>query len=241
MATASPDPRVGGNFLFARQAFGYLELAARTASTSNGEFWLGRFAEYLADRDPRYFALLPGAVPVPRADDFALPTLPTVPAERQLLSALYDMSRHGLAHIYQQTPVDLADGKQWQISFTGVMPGKLWEHAGCRDRRYGHLSYRIGPVEGRVYLVICPDVLMADLEFAARAAAIFSQHNRPEYLSRPRPRPQGRPRRSSAPAPQVYEFTSDQLIAALDHAKLPLMPWPSTVAGDTSPEAEASA
>jgi hypothetical protein len=239
MATASPDSRVGGNFMFARQAFGYLELAARTASTSHGDFWLSRFAGYLADRDPRYFAPLPGAVPLPRRDEFTLPALSAVPADRQLLAALYDTSRHGLAHIYQQTPVDLADGKQWQVTFTGVTPGELWEDAGGHDRRERHLSYMIGPVEGRVYLVIRPDVLLADVEFAARAAAIFSQYNVPEYLSRPRRRPRGGRRRSPASVQRVYNFTSDELIAALDRAGLPQLPWPSTVIDGPKPSAEA--
>jgi hypothetical protein len=241
MASASPDSRVGGNFMFARQAFGYLELAARTASTGHDDYWLSRFGGYLADRDPRYFAPLPGAVPLPRPDEFTLPAVPTVPAERQLLAALYDMSRHGLAHIYQQTPVDLADGKQWQITFTGVTPGELPRDAGGNNRRYRHLSYTIGPVEGRVYLVLRPEVLLADLEFAARAAAIFSQYNVPEYLSRPRRGPLGPRHRSPASQQPVYDFSSDQLVAALDHAGLPQMPWPSTVVDGPAPSAEALA
>lgn len=229
MAAASPDPSVGGNFMFARQAFGYLELAARTATTGGDDFWLSRFAGYLADRDPRYFALLPGAVPRPRADDFVLPAAPGKPPERQLLAALYDMSRHGLAHLYQQTPVDLADGKQWQVTFTGVSPGEFWKDAGGHDRRQRHLSYMIGPVERRVYLIVCPDVFLADLEFAARAAAIFSQYNVPEYLSRPR-RSSSRPeRRSRSLVEPVYAFTSDQLAGALDSAGLPQGPWPATL------------
>ena len=101
MATGSPDPAVGGNFMFARQAFSYLELAARTASNDGGAFWLDRLASYLRDRDPRYFAELPGPVPLPRADEFVLPGISSVPAERQLLAALFDTSRHGLAHLYQ--------------------------------------------------------------------------------------------------------------------------------------------
>jgi hypothetical protein len=240
MATGSPDPRVGGNFMFARQALGYLELAARTASNAGDAFWLERLAGYLADQDRRYFALLPGAVPLPRADDFALPAAPTVPPERQLLAALFDMSRHGLSHIYQQTPVDLADGKQWQTTFTGVHPGALWRDAGSTERRASHLSYRIGPREGRIYLLVSPDVLLADLEWAARASDLFSQYNVPEYLFRPaRRRHHGSSGRR--PANASYGFSSDELVEALDTAGLPRLPWPETVIDGPVPSASALA
>jgi hypothetical protein len=33
---------------------------------------------------------------------------------------------------------------------------------------------------------VSPDVLLADLEFAARAAGLFWQYNVPKYLARPR-------------------------------------------------------
>jgi hypothetical protein len=240
MATGSPDPRVGGNFMFARQAFGYLELASRTASNDGTAFWLDRFASYLADRDRRYFAELPGAVPLPRADDFVLPAASGRPPERQLLAALFDMSRHGLAHIYQQTPVDLADGKQWQITFTGVYPGALWEDAGSTARRDLHLSYRVGPREGRVYLIVSPDVLLADLEFAARAAGLLSQYNVPEYLARPR-RPLGHRRRLAAKPEPVYAFTRDALTASLDAAGMPRRGWPVDVSDGAVPSASAPA
>lgn len=240
MATGSPEPRVGGNFMFARQAFGYLELAARTASNDGASFWLDRVATYLEDRDPRYFAELPGAVPLPRLDEFVLPAISSVPAERQLLAALFDMSRHGLSHIYQQTPVDLLDAKQWQITFTGVYPGALWQSAGSAARRDLHLKYRVGPREGRVYLIVSPDVLLSDLEFAARAAGLFSQYNVPEYLARPRPR-RRRPQRQAVGPQSTYAFTRDALVASLDAAGLRRLEWPDTVSDAPVPSANALA
>jgi len=150
------------------------------------------------------------------------------------------MSRHGLAHIYQQTPADLADGKQWQITFTGVYPGALWRDAGSTGRRDFHLSYRVGPGEGRVYLIVSPDVLLADLEFAARAAGLFSQYNAPKYLSRPR-RPVRRPRRLAAKLEPVYAFTRDLLTASLDAAGLRRREWPGTVSDGPRPSANALA
>jgi hypothetical protein len=225
MATCSHEPTVGGNFMFARQAFAYLELASRTASNAGDSFYLDRFAGYLADRDPRYFTELPGAVPLPRSDDFRLPAVPGVAPDRQLLAALFDMSRHGLAHLYQQTPVDLTDGKQWQTTFTGVGRGDLMRYAGTSARRRTHLSYRVGPREGRVYLIIAPDVLLADLEFGARAAAIFSQYLAPRYLARPRPATK-RSARDRVPQPAPYAFTSQSLIETLDRRGFPHLEWP---------------
>jgi hypothetical protein len=82
MCECSREPGVGGNFMFARQAFAYLELAARTASPSDE--LLARFARFLADRGPRYFTELPSAVPLPGAR-FRLPPLPRVQPEHQCL------------------------------------------------------------------------------------------------------------------------------------------------------------
>ena len=64
MAACSPDPRVGGNFLFARQAFAYLELTSRTASGFDTDAYLDAFAQFLRERDSRYFTRLPGTVPL---------------------------------------------------------------------------------------------------------------------------------------------------------------------------------
>jgi hypothetical protein len=160
MATCSRDKEVGGNFMFARQAFAYLELAARTAS-NGGSGYLDAFAGYLADCDPRYFTLLPGRVPSPSQRDFRLPAVRVRPANHQLLAALFDMSRHGLAHLYQQTPVDLPDGNQWMTAFTGAEPGCLMSAVDHPARRARHLGYLMTPSESRVYIVICPDVLLA--------------------------------------------------------------------------------
>jgi hypothetical protein len=224
MCACSAEPGVGGNFMFARQAFGYLELAARTASRSDDR--LERFARFLADRDPRYFTELPGGVPLPGTSDLRLPAFPGVAPERQLLAAVFDMSRHGLAHLYQQTPVDLDDGKQWMTTFTGVEPGHVMADAGSTARRAAHLAYRLGPVEGRIYRIICPDVLLADLEWAARLAPIFSQYLAPDYLVRPRRQQRLRqPRRQALPTP--YAFSSTALIEALEANGHPCLAWPA--------------
>lgn len=211
--------------MFARQALAYLELAARTASRTDER--LTRFARFLADRESRYFTELPADVPMPRTAEFQLPSLPGVRGERQLLAALFDMSRHGLAHLYQQTPVDLSDGKQWMTTFTGAGPGLLMDQASSPERRAAHLSYRVSPVEGRVYLVVCPDVLLADLQWAASLAAIFSQYLTPDYLTRPR-RGRETPRIGPPATKTPYAFSSVALIDALGAHGHPQVPWPET-------------
>lgn len=223
MATASPDPHVGGNLMFARQALAYLELASRTASSDETKAYLDRFADRLADCDGRYFTPLPAVVPLPRADDFLLPASPSHPANLQLLAGLFDSTRHGLAHLSQQTPVHLTDGKIWMVSFTGVQPGRLMTETPSTSDRKGHLAYRVSP-HGHVYLVVLPDILLADVRFAARLAAIFSQYLAPEYLQRPRP--SGPRKRGGSAAPPPYQFSSAQLIASLELGGHERLPWP---------------
>lgn len=212
----------GGNFMFARQAFTYLELAARTASTNDA--CLIRFAQFLAARDRRYFTTLPAPVPTP-SSEFRLPAIPGVPPQRQLLTAIFDMSRHGLAHLYQQTPVDLADSKQWITTFMGASHGRVMADANTTARRDRHLSYSLGASSGRVHIYVRPDVLLADLVWAAALAPVFSQDLVPHYLYRPRrksPRPVG-------PKPaKPYAFTSSALVEALTQGGHPEVPWPGS-------------
>jgi hypothetical protein len=220
MATCSPDDRVGGNLMFGRQALAYLELASRTASAHDTTTYIDAFGVRLRDSEARYFTALPGDVPVPR--DFRLPASAVGPPERQLLSAVFDTARHGLAHLSQQIPVHLTDNKIWMVTFTGVQKDEPMSEELPGRRRDAHLTFRVSP-KGHVYLIVCPDVLMADLIWAARLAAIFSKYLAPEYLERPRTARRSRtPSRSSA----GYSFSSSDLIVALESGGHPRRPWP---------------
>jgi hypothetical protein len=214
MASCSPEPTVGGNLMFARQALAYLELACRTASSHNTNIYLERFGTRLAERDGRYFTVLPSSVPLPRDDDLRLPAAPERPANVQLLAALFDTARHGLAHLSQQIPVRLSDDKIWRVSFTGVQPGEHMSETLPAERRDGHLAFTVSP-KGHIRLVVRPDVLLTDLRWAARGAAIFSQFLAPRYPERPRPSRQ-RVRDSSYRPHQDYSFSSAQLASALE-------------------------
>jgi hypothetical protein len=222
MATCSLDPMVGGNLMFARQALAYLELACRTAGSHDTNSYLENFSRRLAECDARYFTALPGQVPLPRADDLQLPAAPGRPADVQLMAALFDTARHGLAHLSQQIPVRLTDDKIWMASFTGVQPGNLMSETLPAARRDGHLAFMVSP-KGHTYLVVRPDVLLADLRWAARLAAIFSQYLAPEYLERPRsPRQRNRDRQHQ---PAAYRFSSVELVSALEAGGHVRRPW----------------
>jgi hypothetical protein len=199
--------------MFARQALAYLELACRTASSHDDHSYIDNFGTRLAECDPRYFTALPGSVPLPRGDDLRLPAASERPAELQLMAALFDTARHGLAHLSQQIPVRLTDDKIWMASFTGVRSGEPMSEELPVARRAGHLTFTVSP-NGHVYLVVCPDALMADLRWAARLAAIFSKYLTPDYPQRPRPRRQRR--RGHARLPPAYNFSSAELISALE-------------------------
>jgi hypothetical protein len=219
MARCNPTPETGGDFMFARQTLAYFELACRTGSGYPSDAYLDDFAKRLAERDRRYFTELPGPVPLLRPDEFRFPAVAGPKPDRQLLAALFDTTRHGLAHVAQQTPVTLADRRRWMVSFAGVRPGLEMAGANTRERRRQHLGVRVSS-KGHLYLVVRPDVMLRDLEWAARLAAIFSQGLVPDYPERPRRR-RKRPRPVQLPAP--YQFSSTQLLAALDaggHARL---------------------
>ncbi len=209
MARCSPEPAVGGNLMFARQALSYLELAARTASSHSDETYTERLSTRLVECSSGYFTELPGAVPVP--SEFALPAAATSAPDRQLIAALFDTARHGLAHLSQQIPVHLSDHKIWMFSFTGVAPGELFVEELPVPRREGHLDFRVSP-KGHVYVLARPEVLLADLIWSARLAAIFSKTLAPAYPERPR---QARRRARRPPQPSNYAFSSSELIEAL--------------------------
>ena len=76
---------------------------------------------------------------------------------------------------------------------------------------------------GRRY--VRPDVLLADLVWAATLAAVFSQDLVPHYLYRPRrktPQPAG-----SKPA-EPYAFISSALVETLAQGGHPEAPWPGS-------------
>lgn len=178
------DPEAGGNFLFARQAMGLLELASRVAGNESSGACLRDFGRELGSIEPLYFSRLPGRVPLPR--DFKLPNSNAADAPEQLLAALFDLIRHGQSHQYQQIPVDLNDGCRFEISLTGVNPGRSLREVRkeqARGERNRHLSVARQP--GVLALIVRPERLFLDFYDAARRASVFSGGIDIAYLTRP--------------------------------------------------------
>lgn len=191
MVGAQPDAR--GNFLFTRQALAILELACRVSRVTGVH--LERMSEELEREDARYFTRLPGPVGVP--GEFDLPSRPErSPSDQQLLSAVYELGRHGLAHQGQQIPARLADGRYFGLSLGGVKDVRLADvyHGGPRPA--DHLAFRQQP-GGNVWLWIRPEVLFLDFTRAIERSGVFSADDNHHFLDR------------------SYPFNSRELVEAL--------------------------
>jgi hypothetical protein len=73
MATVGPEG-TGGNFMFARQALGLLELAARVCAEDKSGHALPDLSTALEGIESRYFTPLPGRAPKSGGPDFDLPS-----------------------------------------------------------------------------------------------------------------------------------------------------------------------
>jgi hypothetical protein len=162
--------KVGGNFMFAGRALLLLELACRVCACDSTGTKLRTFGDALEAIEPRYFTLMPSGLPKP-SDDWALPSSSVVGhPERQLLRAIFDLGRHGLAHLNQQLIVQTGDGRYFGLSLAGVTKGRTLT-ALKNDRLPNHLS--IESNDDTLWLVLCPGMLFLDLEQAVKDAGIY--------------------------------------------------------------------
>jgi hypothetical protein len=114
--TANPNQIGRGNFMFARQAMTLLELGSRLCY--NDANALSDFSNALKGIEPRYFTRMPSVCAKPDPE-FTLPFIGN-PTGDLLLWTLFDQTRHGLAHQYQQIIVNLTDGKKFFIELFGA-------------------------------------------------------------------------------------------------------------------------
>jgi hypothetical protein len=200
----------GGNFLFARQAMSLLELCCRVASADPTGGALAAYGSALESIEPRYFTLLPGRVPAPR--HFVLPSRAgcTTP-NQQLLWALFDLLRHGHAHLYQQTPVKLTDGTMFGVSLDGVGWGSTLSTMTTERRHQAHLALYLE--DGAIWLAVLPGALFLDLRDAARQASLFTRGLLPNYFKRPGPGRQA----------GLYDFAAEDLLGQLKQAGHPVL------------------
>jgi hypothetical protein len=177
-----------GNFMFARQAMGVLEFAARWCSTDPTGRALDDFSAALKSIEPRYFTVLPGRCARPGFDhrnnafDWMLPFGSASHRGRELLWAMFDLVRHGQAHQGQQIMVELRDGT-FGISLTGASYGRTLQSVVSVARPTTHLSLRIRQ-DGGLRLVVRPEMLFLDVKQAVGDARLLEQGLTFPYLDR---------------------------------------------------------
>ena len=179
---ATRDDNIGrGNFLFGHQAITLLEFVARLCkSDSTGEALQG-FSDELNKIEPKYFTQLPA--PCASNKDFDLPFIGDN-KENQLLWALFDLTRNGLAHQYQQILVELNKGKNFFITLTGAEYGQVLNVTAKPSRPDGHLSFHIDS-DGDLGLSVRPDLLFLHFEYAINQSHLLNRNLTINHLSRP--------------------------------------------------------
>lgn len=175
-------PHLGrGNMLFARQAMSLLEFACRLYNESADA--RAEFSKALFEIDRRYFTQLPGPCTEIKGRAVLLPFHPEIgpdSADRTLLTALFDIVRHGLAHQYQSITVQLADGRVLAASVSGV---KFGHDLGTNLRRELYLGYVIAEHDD-VLVRLYPDVLYLDVKDAISRARLLDRGLALNYLER---------------------------------------------------------
>lgn len=183
-----------GNFLFARQAMALLEWACRLSAKDPKGQSQKKLTNALHAREVRYFAQLPGRVPLPQ--EFALPAASPKP-DYELLATIWDLVRNGQAHQYCQIVADLTDGWRFGVSLTGADHGRYLNSALAAGRPTDHLKASVDFASRTYWLKVRTDVLFLDIEHACREAGIHQATWDPAFLTR------------------EYPFSSSQLLAAL--------------------------
>ncbi len=125
--------------MFARQSTILLEWACRLCDHGPGKSMMGRLSSELQKIEQKYFITLPGTCKPP--GEFDLPRMNSEPGT-DLLSILYDSTRNGQAHQYQQIPVELEDNKFIIFTLTGAEHTLELNHAKNHGRSQDHLSLR---------------------------------------------------------------------------------------------------
>ncbi len=182
---AIPEARARGNFMFGREAVALLELASRVCHEDASRQAIVDLSAAIEQIEPRYFTPLPAPAHWPK--DFDLPSsLANGPREQQLMCVIYDLVRHGQGHQRQQIMVETTDSKTFGISLTGAAYGRTVEGRLAHGRPPQHLSLLQSDV-GDVFLVLCPEVLLLDLQEAIHASGVFQRGFAFMHLGRGKP------------------------------------------------------
>lgn len=192
----TPGEEIGrGNFMFAAQAMILLEFASRLCKGKPK--MLDDFSRELDKIDPKYFKLLPSRC-VPDSDQFNLPYMGDKDG-RDLLWALFDLIRNGLAHQYQQIIVKLKDKKLFYVS---IAWGADHSRRLNGSRPPDHLDCKLDE-SGDLVLKVYPDILFLDFKKAIINSNLLNRNPSFDRLYRPRNKDR-------------YDFDSISLIKSLN-------------------------
>jgi hypothetical protein len=166
-----------GNFMFGKQAMTLLEFGSRLANGDQTGAALRAFSNELFSIEPKYATKVPSIIR--KGSGFTLP-YQNSDAGNELLWALFDVVRNGLAHQYQQITIPLIDGKFWAVMLTGPSFGNYLN----AKNRVGHLSY-FRDVAGDVILRVYPNMLFQDVQTAIVKSNLLGRGLNFDYLTRP--------------------------------------------------------
>jgi hypothetical protein len=173
----NPNKDIGrGNFMFGCQAMTLLEFVPRLSSDNSGKS-LSNFSLELHKIEQKYFTSMPSKCA--KLKDFDLPSIDKSKND-PLISCLFDLIRHGLAHQYQQIIANLKDKKDFVIKLTGPDFNRYLEYVKS-SRPINHLSYHIDQA-GDVILTVSPEVLFLDLEEVINKSKISNINAHFEFL-----------------------------------------------------------
>jgi hypothetical protein len=170
MATTDRELRTGGSFLFARQAMLLVELATTVARTDADT--LQRFSEELFAREPALFKLLPYTTR--KGTRNRVPRLaPSGDPRSELIEVLFDLVRHGHAHVGHQVYAPLKDGGAFGVVLHGVWTGRTIENIRPPGgRHFDHLLFR-RQSNGQLVVEVCAGTLYLDARDASEAARVW--------------------------------------------------------------------
>ena len=192
------------NFMFGRQAMNLLEFASILCEDDSAGNAVRSLSNDLKSLDYRYFTKLPGSCAFTK--EYTLPNDGNRTGNL-LLWAMFDLIRHGLAHQYQQTLVNLSDKKNFYIELTGAEENMSLSVVASSPRPYRHLSYFIDN-DGDLCLKVYSEILYLDIKKAIESSSLFQKGLSFHHMSRP---VQKYKKKHWNPRPKFYNFDSISL------------------------------
>jgi hypothetical protein len=170
MATTERELRASGGFLFARQAMLLVELASTVARTDDRT--LQRFSKELYAREPVLFKLLP--YKTKKGTRKYVPRLaPPGNPQSELIEVLFDLVRHGHAHVGHHVYAPLKDGGAFGVALHGVWTGRTIDKIRPPGGRHlDHLQFR-KQSNGQLVVEVCAGTLFLDVRDASEAARVW--------------------------------------------------------------------